>query len=56
LVPILGILFNGYMMVELGAANWIRLIVWLLIGLVVYFFYSRKHSKVQQGESLVVGD
>ena len=56
LVPILGILFNGYMMVELGMANWIRLIVWLLIGLVVYFFYSRKHSKVQQGESLVVGD
>jgi APA family basic amino acid/polyamine antiporter len=53
LVPILGILFNGYMMVELGAANWIRLIVWLLIGLVVYFFYSRNHSKVQQGESLV---
>ncbi len=47
LVPILGILFNGYMMVELGAANWIRLVVWLLIGLVVYFFYSRKHSRVQ---------
>ena len=48
LVPILGICFNGYMMIELGAANWIRLIVWLLIGLVVYFSYSRKHSKVQQ--------
>ena len=47
-VPILGILFNGYMMVELGAANWIRLIVWLIIGLFVYFFYSRKHSKVQR--------
>jgi APA family basic amino acid/polyamine antiporter len=47
LVPILGILFNGYMMVELGAANWIRLIVWLIIGLFVYFFYSRKHSNVQ---------
>jgi basic amino acid/polyamine antiporter, APA family len=56
LVPILGILFNGYMMVELGAANWIRLIVWLLIGLVVYFSYSRKHSKVQKSESLVAGD
>jgi APA family basic amino acid/polyamine antiporter len=48
-VPILGILFNGYMMYELGAANWIRLIVWLIIGLFVYFFYSRKHSRVQQG-------
>jgi APA family basic amino acid/polyamine antiporter len=47
LVPILGILFNGYMMFELGIANWIRLVVWLIIGLFVYFFYSRKHSKVQ---------
>ena len=47
LIPILGILFNGYMMVELGAANWIRLVVWLIIGLFVYFFYSRKHSRVQ---------
>ena len=47
LVPILGILFNGYMMVELGRDNWIRLIVWLIIGLFVYFFYSRKHSRVQ---------
>jgi APA family basic amino acid/polyamine antiporter len=46
-VPILGILFNGYMMVELGTANWIRLVVWLLIGLVIYYTYSRKHSKVQ---------
>lgn len=51
-MPILGILFNGYMMVELGAANWIRLVVWLLIGLVVYFTYSVKHSRVQQGKTL----
>ena len=47
LVPVLGILFNGYMMVKLGTANWIRLVVWLLIGLVVYYTYSRKHSRVQ---------
>lgn len=56
LVPILGILFNGYMMFELGRANWIRLIVWLLIGLVVYFFYSRYHSKVQLGLATEMGD
>ena len=48
IVPVLGILFNGYMMVKLGEANWIRLIVWLIIGLFVYFSYSRKHSKVQK--------
>ncbi|AXC14864.1 Amino acid permease [Acidisarcina polymorpha] len=46
-VPILGILFNGYMMYKLGWINWARLIIWLIIGLVVYFFYSVKHSKVQ---------
>jgi len=43
-VPILGILFNGYMMYKLGWINWARLIIWLIIGLVIYFTYSRKHS------------
>jgi APA family basic amino acid/polyamine antiporter len=46
-VPILGILFNGYMMIRLGWVNWARLIIWLIIGLVVYFTYSRHHSRVQ---------
>ena len=46
-VPIMGILFNGYMMVRLGWVNWARLIIWLGIGMVVYFTYSRYHSKVQ---------
>jgi basic amino acid/polyamine antiporter, APA family len=50
LVPILGVLFNGYMMYKLGWINWARLIIWLLIGLVIYFTYSRKHSRVQRGE------
>lgn len=47
-VPVLGVLFNGYMMVSLGVMNWIRLVVWLIIGLVVYFTYSRRHSLVQR--------
>jgi basic amino acid/polyamine antiporter, APA family len=47
LVPILGVLFNGYMMYRLGWINWARLIIWLLIGLVVYFTYGQKHSNVQ---------
>jgi APA family basic amino acid/polyamine antiporter len=47
IVPILGILFNGYMMYKLGWVNWARLIIWLVIGLVVYFTYSRHHSRVQ---------
>ena len=48
LVPILGIVFNGYMMYKLGWINWARLIGWLIIGLVVYFTYSRYHSRVRQ--------
>jgi len=47
LVPILGIIFNGYMMYKLGWVNWARLIVWLIIGLAVYFGYGRHHSRLQ---------
>ena len=47
LVPILGVLTNGYMMYKLGWVNWARLIIWLIIGLVIYFSYSRHHSRVR---------
>jgi len=47
-VPLLGIGFNGYMMLKLGWVNWARLIVWLGIGLAIYFAYSRHHSRVQK--------
>ncbi|MGA2004850.1 MAG: amino acid permease [Terriglobales bacterium] len=46
-VPVMGILFNGYMMYKLGWINWARLFIWLIIGLFVYFFYGRHHSRVQ---------
>jgi len=52
LVPILGVLFNGYMMYKLGWVNWARLIIWLGIGMVVYFAYGRKHSRVQAAIAL----
>ena len=51
LVPLLGIGFNGYMMYKLGWINWARLIIWLVIGLVIYFGYSRHHSRLQHGDS-----
>ena len=44
LVPILGILTCLLLMFSLPYENWVRLIVWLLIGLVIYFLYGRRHS------------
>jgi APA family basic amino acid/polyamine antiporter len=47
LTPILGIGFALLMMASLPLITWIRLVVWLVVGLVIYFLYGRKHSKVQ---------
>ena len=44
----MGILVNGYMMFSLGKENWTRLLIWLLIGLVIYFGYGRRHSLLQR--------
>jgi len=48
LFPILGILVCLSMMTSLDKETWIRLIIWLFIGLVIYFAYSRKHSKLSK--------
>jgi APA family basic amino acid/polyamine antiporter len=55
-VPILGILICGYMMSSLPVDTWIRLIVWMALGLVIYFGYSRSHSKVGSQPPEVAGD
>jgi APA family basic amino acid/polyamine antiporter len=47
LVPILGILANLGLMLGLGIDNWLRLVIWMAIGLAIYFGYSRHHSKVR---------
>jgi basic amino acid/polyamine antiporter, APA family len=48
-VPIMGILISMAMMVSLTGLTWIRLAVWLVIGMVLYFTYGRHHSRVQRG-------
>src|SRR5882762_692288 len=48
LVPILGILTCLLLMFSLPVENWWRLIIWLGIGLLIYFFYGRKHSVMAQ--------
>jgi len=47
LVPILGIVVSLLLMASLPFWTWMRLIGWLIIGMWIYFGYSRKHSKVQ---------
>jgi APA family basic amino acid/polyamine antiporter len=46
LFPILGIIVCGWMIFGLGWENWLRLIIWLAIGFVIYFGYSVKHSRI----------
>jgi basic amino acid/polyamine antiporter, APA family len=46
LVPILGIIVCGSMIFGLGWPNWLRLGIWLAVGLVIYFGYSHRHSKL----------
>src|SRR6266849_1726670 len=48
-VPIMGIIVSLGLMASLNGVTWVRLIVWLIIGLVIYFTYSVKHSKVRNG-------
>jgi len=46
LIPLLGLVCCLYMMAELSVWNWIYFFIWLLIGLAIYFGYSRKNSKL----------
>jgi APA family basic amino acid/polyamine antiporter len=48
-VPILSILFCFVLMMSLPVVTWIRFVVWLVIGLAIYFFYGVKHSTLRNG-------
>ncbi|MEI6758431.1 MAG: amino acid permease [Chlorobium sp.] len=50
-VPLAGIVTCLMLMCSLPAENWLRLVVWLLIGFVIYFFYGRKHSELNKIKS-----
>ena len=47
-IAVLGIITCGAMIYGLGWTNWVRLIVWLAIGLVLYFAYGRSHSRLSR--------
>jgi amino acid transporter len=46
LIPVLGLLSCTYLATQLGVTNWSRFVIWLLVGLVIYFLYGRKCSKL----------
>ncbi len=48
LVPILGIIVCVVMMISLPGESWERLAIWLGLGLIIYFVYSKKHSKLNK--------
>ncbi|WP_298115728.1 amino acid permease [Flavobacterium sp.] len=50
LVPILGVLACGLMMVGLGWTNWLRLFAWMALGVILYFAYGKKNSKLNNPE------
>jgi APA family basic amino acid/polyamine antiporter len=53
LVPILGALSSGLLMYTATTATIIRLFAWMAIGLAIYFFYGRKHSKLRAARKAV---
>jgi basic amino acid/polyamine antiporter, APA family len=56
LVPILGIVSAVYLMTNLSRITWEVMIGWLIFGLLIYFTYSVKHSKVQKLEKAAAAD
>jgi APA family basic amino acid/polyamine antiporter len=47
LIPVLGVIINLFLMTELGILNWMRFLGWLVIGLVIYFLYGIRKSKLR---------
>ncbi len=55
LLPIAAILACGWLMLNLTALTWIRFVVWMAVGLVIYLLYGRRHSALANGESVAAG-
>ncbi|MBK0381924.1 amino acid permease [Pedobacter sp. SD-b] len=53
LIPVLGLLSCSYLMTELGYTNWLRFLIWLVVGLVIYFTYSYKNSKLNLEKEMI---
>jgi len=54
LIPVLGLVSCFYLMAQEKHTNWLRFLIWLIIGLVIYFFYSYKNSRLSPGSKRVL--
>ena len=45
-IPVLGVLSCAYLMINLTVMTWVRFLVWLDLGMVIYWFYGRTHSQL----------
>ena len=52
LIPVMGLLTNLYLMTELGITNWSRFLAWLALGLIIYFAYGYRNSKLSKSTSV----
>ena len=48
--PVLGIFFCLFLMLGLGFMTWMRFLIWLAVGLVIYFFYGYENSRLRTGK------
>jgi len=46
IIPVMGFLCCTYLLSESGTTNWERFLIWLVVGLVIYFLYGAKHSRI----------
>lgn len=49
LIPVLGVISCGYLMISLPWVTWVRFIIWMVIGIIIYAFYGYRHSKLSKG-------
>jgi APA family basic amino acid/polyamine antiporter len=51
LIPVLGVLFCSYLLIEIPAMSWLWFFTWMIIGLTIYFLYGYRKSKLSPGNS-----
>jgi APA family basic amino acid/polyamine antiporter len=56
LVPLIGIAFAVYLMTDLPLTTWIRFVLWLVAGIVIYLLYGYRNSRVRRAGSVAQGE